>query len=140
MSLSRKQKRLECQRIHEFRQRNKKSFPVKQVSSDYLPRELYLNFYKSDWWKDLRSRKLKREKCCYICSTANWLQVHHIGYKNIYRGRIDDALKDTVVLCRECHGAVHSEQKRRGLKTGKTMEIIMEIKNTTLAERLTQDF
>lgn len=67
----------------------------------------YNRFLSSEWWKHLRERKLHKKSECEICNTTYNLHIHHASYENLYKGRATTALKDTHVLCKDCHYAFH---------------------------------
>lgn len=92
-------------------------------------KEKYDRFIKSDWWKYIRDKKVKSAGKCFICGNRYSLNLHHAGYKNLWKGKKSDALKDTFVLCRDCHMTVHIIQKEQGLNYEKTKEIIYDLKN-----------
>ena len=50
-------------------------------------------------------------KSCWLCGTANNLDVHHIHYKNLGH----ENLEDLSLLCRTCHTNYHAYKK--GKKT-----------------------
>ena len=67
----------------------------------------YNNFLKSEWWKGLREKKLKKKKQCYVCGNKLYLQVHHYNYRFKYSGSASKAVKDTHLLCSGCHQEFH---------------------------------
>lgn len=107
----------------------------KSKKPKFLKKDIYINFYKSDWWKDLRNRKIKKTPYCEICSENEKLQVHHIGYEYFYSSLPSQALKYTIVLCQRCHETVHEIQKERKLNTKQTEEIINQLKEEAIKWR-----
>lgn len=63
-------------------------------------REEYL---KSDHWKKLRARKLRKNPICEICEKRKAVEPHHIRYRRIF----DVTLKDLLSACRKCHTEEH---------------------------------
>lgn len=79
-----------------------KSSKIKFYVTD---QEYYRNVYlKSDHWKDLKQRKLQQNPVCEECKCSNYLDVHHINYKNLY----DVELSDLKTLCRSDHAKLHT--------------------------------
>jgi hypothetical protein len=71
-------------------------------------REYYRTIYlQSDHWKELRERKLSKNRFCESCGNAENLDVHHLRYKNL----LDVTEEDLKVLCRICHDIEHNEEK-----------------------------
>jgi 5-methylcytosine-specific restriction endonuclease McrA len=67
---------------------------------------LYLEFLKSEYWKKVRKRVLKRDKhMCKKCKSKFNLQVHHKTY--IHHGLEHKYLKDLITLCDICHKIGH---------------------------------
>lgn len=74
-------------------------------------RKIYL---KSERWRDLKRKNLSNE--CFCCgdrwqeyglineADKEWLELHHISYKNL--GTTDEA-KDLVTVCSLCHDNIH---------------------------------
>jgi 5-methylcytosine-specific restriction endonuclease McrA len=89
----------------------------------------YKEFLKSEWWKHIRSIKIKQGKKCFICGSYYNLQVHHIGYDNLFKGKTNEAIKNTKVLCGDCHNAVTKEYKDRKLYSKDSDKVILEFKN-----------
>lgn len=102
--------------------------PNKAKKLSWHTKEQYWAMLKSPWWQYLRKRKINKHPYCDICKGKTVLQIHHISYDNMWSGNPEDALKDTIVLCRSCHLAVHKEQHRLGLKWSDTKDIISKFK------------
>ena len=72
-------------------------------------KEAYLEFLKSDYWKEVRELILKRDdRKCIHCSGTKILQVHHKTYKN--HGEEHLHLDDLITLCRACHKKIHKRK------------------------------
>jgi hypothetical protein len=68
--------------------------------------EEYTKFLHSDYWYNVRSIVLSRDKnCCTNCDCTENLQVHHLTYKH-YKDELNH-LGDLVTLCDECHKQTH---------------------------------
>ena len=67
----------------------------------------YNKYLKSDWWKYLRDKRLKRHNYCQACNNKFNLQVHHYNYEYKYAGKASKAIKHTKVLCSNCHKLFH---------------------------------
>lgn len=72
------------------------------------------NYLKSDHWRDLRIQKLASvDTECRRCGKKDHTNdVHHVNYRNLY----DVGLMDLMVLCRYCHGEVHTFNASMGGK------------------------
>lgn len=90
-------------------------------------KEQYHKFLNSGWWKRIRKHRLKKDKICFICREKHNLHIHHYSYKNTYKGKISLAMKDTLVLCKDCHLLVHSIQKEKNKSFEDTLQIAMEL-------------
>lgn len=67
-------------------------------------RARYLEFLRSDFWKEMTSRKKALVGECERCGSGDWLQSHH----KIYRADwYETRLEDLEVLCRGCHREEH---------------------------------
>lgn len=80
--------------------RKKNRRPVVNDKRRYY-REEYL---KSEHWKQLKAQKLKLTPFCEECPSKNYLDVHHLVYKNLYDVTVDDL----QTLCRRCHRKKHA--------------------------------
>lgn len=70
----------------------------------------YVDFLKSDYWKQVRKLVLKRDgRMCVICRETKQLDIHHDTYKN--HGDEMNHLDDLMTLCRKCHKEHHDAQK-----------------------------
>jgi len=64
----------------------------------------YLEYLKTDSWKDKRREALRRAGyCCTVCGSKEGLNVHHKHYKTLFHER----LCDLDVLCRLHHRLEH---------------------------------
>lgn len=92
-------------------------------------REKYHRYLKSDWWKEIKQSKLKKAKSCFVCKSRVGLLLHHFSYKDIYKSTIKKASKNTVVICYQCHEAVHEEQKKLKCSYEETRNILNRMKS-----------
>lgn len=72
----------------------------------------YAKYLKSDHWKQLRARKMRRKKNCGVCATTENVTVHHLTYRNIY----DVETTDLRRMCWRCHSLAHDLMKSRKLR------------------------
>lgn len=86
----------------------------------------YNNYLKSEWWKGLRTQRLRHNKRCEACGKNENLQIHHFNYKFKYSGDAKKATKHTKVLCSRCHQAFH---RNYGVKKDMTAEMKEFIKD-----------
>jgi len=85
------------------KKKNKKSKlkNKKIVRHKFIPYKKYL---KSKWWRLKRQQKLQSVGFkCEKCGSVDWLQVHHLHYKTLYR----ENNTDLQVLCGNCHQLLH---------------------------------
>lgn len=57
----------------------------------------------SEHWKKMRAKIIKRDKCCFVCSTKNNLTVHHIKPRR-KGGKTHE--RNLIAMCAECHDRV----------------------------------
>lgn len=71
-------------------------------------KEKYLDYLKSDKWKEIATRKRRKAgHKCQLCNNSNSvLHVHHTNYDHIYKER----LQDLIVLCENCHKKFHGKE------------------------------
>lgn len=95
-------------------------------------RDTYL---KSEDWKSLRAAKLHQKKSrCELCGdTSGSNDVHHLKYLQLY----NVLPKHLMVLCRECHDAVHSFIKK--YPCFKTLENLMATLRNRLHKQIVSD-
>lgn len=74
----------------------------------------YRDYIYSQHWADFRGQYFQtHERRCSKCGTTDGpIQLHHTTYDRLGR-EID---KDVEVLCRNCHRALHDEQKQAAPK------------------------
>lgn len=67
----------------------------------------YKDFLVSDYWKDFRSKTLKKPgySNCHFCDSDSNIQLHHTHYKYLLSDREIEAIKP---VCRSCHNTIHS--------------------------------
>lgn len=64
----------------------------------------YINYLKSDKWKNLRLKILERDNyICQNCKTNKACHVHHLTYDRIGR----ENLEDLIAICLDCHIKEH---------------------------------
>ena len=61
----------------------------------------YSDYLKSDHWRELKSRKLKKR--CAVCGSTKNIEHHHLFYRKLY----DVEASDIRVLCHRCHSLTH---------------------------------
>ena len=67
----------------------------------------YMQFLNTPYWFAVRNRMLRlREYKCEVCSSTNYLQIHHTSYAN--RGKEIIYIGDLQVLCESCHKKIHN--------------------------------
>ncbi len=69
----------------------------------------YQEFLQSNYWKRKKAQvyATRSIKCCWICKTTANLNVHHQTYFRLG----DEKLSDLMILCQNCHKAVHDFKK-----------------------------
>jgi len=67
-------------------------------------KQAYRKFLKSDFWKELSTRKRRSAGRCEGCGSRRNLQSHHWRYPEDWYATTEADLK---VLCRGCHAKVH---------------------------------
>lgn len=89
---------------------SEKHWQAKQVEDQKRVEELrtmpYQEYLKTEHWKSMRLRMLKRANHkCQICNSGNrQLHVHHRTYAN----RGNEQYGDLIVLCHICHETFHT--------------------------------
>lgn len=80
-----------------------------QVARQQLREMPYQDFLKTEFWDEVRKRKLKQSHyACQLCNTRqSRLNVHHRTYE--HHGEEDMYLNDLIVLCEVCHGKFHDK-------------------------------
>jgi 5-methylcytosine-specific restriction endonuclease McrA len=70
-----------------------------------MEREQYMEYLKSDQWKEKRQAVLERDgNKCMLCGDSDTvLNAHHNSYDNVG----DEPLGDLITLCCECHKHYH---------------------------------
>ena len=100
---------------HGHRKKANKIFVYGKKKNRYYcgDRRLYREEYlKSEHWKQLRSEKLKLNPVCEECGRPDFVEPHHLEYKNLY----DVLVTDLKTLCRACHDKKHDVVKRHRKK------------------------
>jgi hypothetical protein len=68
-------------------------------------KEAYQTYLKSDHWQVLKlSKILQEDKVCLACKTTEYVQLHHMLYRETFEMT---ELEDTCWLCRGCHKIFH---------------------------------
>lgn len=91
-------------------------------------KETYHKFIKSEWWRYLRNKRISRNKFCEACGNKKYLNVHHANYETKYRGQAKVALKNTFVLCSNCHNEFHKHYGVKNDMIKETINFIKEVK------------
>ena len=84
-----------------------------------MAREFAKSFYRSKEWQNVRGYVLKRDM--YLCVKCGHPaeEVHHkkhLSPTNINDINISLNLSNLISLCKECHFAIHRDDKVKGLK------------------------
>jgi len=66
-----------------------------------------LSFQNSEYWKEVRTLILARDRSCVHCGSKLFLEVHHITYE--HKGFEKEHLGDLILLCSECHKKIHGK-------------------------------
>ena len=82
----------------------------------YQDNERYLEYLKSEDWKQLVKQRLEIDKYrCQMCGCSgtqnNPLECHHLSYTHIYQEQ-NRVYEDLITLCRHCHKDVHKMMER----------------------------
>ena len=90
-----------------FEYRSQKLEENKQVEKAYR-KEFYSEYMKSDKWKAIRLKVLKRDNnLCQACLDAPAQDVHHKTYENIG----DELMYELISVCRDCHfNRIHKDK------------------------------
>lgn len=96
--------------------------------------ENYEDFLRSPEWRAYRAKVIELYgRRCWYCFSEVDLVVHHIRYNRrslMIGGRIDPkCLRGTVVICKQCHKAIHTIQATTHLKIAKCTEQYAESLN-----------
>ena len=91
-----------------FAYRSQKLEENKQVEKAYR-KEFYSEYMKSEKWKAIRLKVLKRDDyLCQACLDAPAQDVHHKTYENIG----DELMYELISVCRDCHfNRIHKDKK-----------------------------
>jgi hypothetical protein len=91
-----------------FAYRSQKLEQNKQVEKAYR-KEFYSEYMKSNKWKAIRLKVLKRDDyLCQACLDAPAQDVHHLTYCNIG----DELMYELISVCRDCHfNRIHKDKK-----------------------------
>ena len=64
----------------------------------------YSNYLQTEHWKRFRDSIIKQRKKCECCGAVEpIMNVHHISYSNVGKGRE----RDVALLCPDCHKYIH---------------------------------
>ena len=74
-----------------------------------MTREEYHQYLKSDEWREIRAKVLKRNNglCCY-CNRKPSKIVHHIIYDVYNLGKEDEHSANLMPVCSSCHAYLHN--------------------------------
>lgn len=64
----------------------------------------YSSYLQSEHWEKARKYVLDSNSVCEFCGNKYNLNVHHKTYANIG----DEEVDDLIVLCKRCHGLIHT--------------------------------
>lgn len=68
----------------------------------------YQQYLQSSHWCKIKAQYRKRyQRVCYLCSSRDNLQLHHVTYDRIR----EELLTDLVYLCVNCHSFIHQDSK-----------------------------
>lgn len=70
--------------------------------------EEYEKYLRSEYWKQLRAKVIKRDCKCLMCGKNAGLVVHHLSYSDISEYGKDNGIEHLITLCRKCHNDVHT--------------------------------
>jgi hypothetical protein len=84
-------------------------------------KDKYQAYLKSSVWADKRAIALKRSPCCVLCSSTDYLQVHHRKYPSVLGEEPQSWL---TVLCEKCHMHYHNKRAGRPKKKSKSVRRI----------------
>lgn len=81
-----------------------------EVSTYYHIDEYFIannkkSYLASPEWKKIVQQIHTRDRVCQVCNCTDQLEVHHITYERF----MHEELSDLVLLCRDCHQAVHNK-------------------------------
>lgn len=86
----------------------------------------YRGFLTSEWWKEIRKKKLAEQNTCEVCGTFDFLQVHHKTYDR--KKKYNPKNGDLVVLCRNCHKKFHQQFRTKKCMRRQTRAFILRNK------------
>ena len=72
-----------------------------------IRREKYREYLKTDHWKEVRLRYLKKN--CGGCGGTYMLQLHHLNYDHLFA----ETELDLITLCKICHQKIHRKRACR---------------------------
>lgn len=80
------------------------------IQDGFTQKEKYDRYLKTRHWFFLSKKKKKSvgnkcERCGVVETKINYLDTHHVNYKNL----LDVELSDLEVLCRKCHIEHHKK-------------------------------
>lgn len=79
------------------------------TARDYINISLK-EYYDSDEWQELRSRRLKMDAGrCVNCGSDKDLQVHHLHYDTVF----NESVYDLRTLCKRCHDDVTKMMRKK---------------------------
>lgn len=99
-------------------------FLTQTATVESKTRARYLEYLKSDHWKEKKIKLFETWKICQLCGSKKYLQVHHKNYRNLYNEEVE---KDLVVLCSFCHNKLHKEYWNRE-HLSQSLEVFTDIK------------
>ena len=72
-------------------------------------KEEYLDYIQSEEWKDKSREFVKCAGKCEVCGSRDYLESHHLTYKNIG----EETGEDIEVLCNSCHQKRTEEDEKK---------------------------
>jgi hypothetical protein len=85
-----------------------------------MNKDFYNRYISSEDWKVKRRQILERDgNCCQTCLSNECLEVHHKTYERLG----NEALKDLITLCHDCHEAITTVIRRRKY-SGRVIEVV----------------
>lgn len=112
------------QSLNQFKARNKR-LRKHQI--------IYLEFLKSDNWKETRKYFLsfEKNKKCYICKSDKNINVHHVSYVNIFVPSLRKRALHLVTLCQDCHHFVHKLARAKNYGLRQVIKIYKKMRLST---------
>lgn len=102
---------------------------TRQKSLKKLGFSSYKDYLRSDLWKEIKGKVLKRDKKkCLCCGTRRHICVHHTNYR--WKTLSGEDIKPLKTLCKKCHYEIEFD------KNGK--KVCISKANHTLSQKMKQ--